>query len=444
MPLGVKIFNLSVNVRNLSRNKNAKRTHPRRSWVARTIDELSRKHDVVFVISTGNILPIDVRDFHSNGKPYPAYFADEDACILDPGQAALAISVGSAAPTTLAEGQVARARAIALQGHASPFTRCGPGIRKETKPELTDYGGNYLIDEEGGQVRANRGLGMAVATHQLTPALRHDSGTSLSAPRTTHKLALVSRDLRALGIEPSGDLLKAFLVNSARYAIGGDELADFRTAVGTNHWLNVLGYGMPDDVRATYCDQHEVILFYQGTIEPDTIAFLDIPIPTNLSEGGREIKRLTVTVSYSPKVQRWGLEKYLGTALKWRVFRGDVPRDDVIGAMSASDDEESDQTSAADAEKQPEGPNDLSFALGIKKRSRGAIQHDVAEWNVHKPEFSAHNYTLAVAAYEKWGRSNPPAVRFAVVVRIEETSQSAKIYNEVKNALIALEVRATA
>jgi hypothetical protein len=387
-----------------------------------------------------------VREFHSTGKPYPAYFADEDACILDPGQAALAISVGSAAPTTLAEGQVARARAIALQGHASPFTRCGPGIRKEIKPELTDYGGNYLIDEEGGQVRSNRGLGMAVATHQLTPALRHDSGTSLSAPRTTHKLALVLRDLRVLGIEPSADLLKAFLVNSARYAIGDEELADFRTAVGANQWLNVLGYGMPDDVRATYCDQHAVILFYQGTIEPDTIAFLDIPIPENLREGGREIKRLTVTVAYSPEVQRWGLERYLGTALKWRVFRGDVSRDEVITAMSTSEDEESDQPppAAAGAEEQPEGPNDLSFALGITKRSRGAIQHDVAEWNVHKPECSAHNYTLAVAAYEKWGRSNPPAVSFAVVVRIEETSQSAEIYNEVKNALIALEVRATA
>jgi hypothetical protein len=205
-PLGVRLFNLSVNIRNLSWNKNAKRTHPRRSWVARTIDELARKHDVVFIISTGNIAPIDVRAFQEDGKPYPAYFADEEACILDPGQAALAVTVGSIAPTTLAEGQVARARAIALRDYASPFTRCGPGIRKETKPDLIDYGGNYLVDEEGGQVRVNRALGVAVATHQLTPALRYDSGTSLAAPRAAHKLALILADLRALNIEPSADL----------------------------------------------------------------------------------------------------------------------------------------------------------------------------------------------------------------------------------------------
>ena len=193
-------------------------------------------------------LPIDVREFHRNGLPYPTYFGDDDASILDPGQAALSLSIGSVAPTTLADGQVARARAIALQDHASPFTRCGPGIRREIKPELIDYGGNYLIEEEGGQVRSNRSLGLAVATHQLTPALCHDSGTSFAAPRTSHKLALVLDDLRKLDIEPTADLLKAFLVNSARYPLDGGDLADFRTAVGERHWLNVLGYGMPDDV----------------------------------------------------------------------------------------------------------------------------------------------------------------------------------------------------
>ena len=77
-------------------------------------------------------------------------------------------------------------------------------------------------------------------------------------------------------------------------------------------------------------------------------------------------------------------------------------------------------------------PSELSFDLGITKRSRGTIQHDVAKWNLHKPEFSAHNYTLAIAAYEKWQRANPAEVPFAVVVRIEETSQSAEIYEEVE------------
>ena len=443
-PLGVKIFNLSVNIRNLSWNKNAKRTHPRRSWVARTIDELARKHDVVIIVSTGNIPPIDIREFQNDGQPYPTYFANEEACILDPGQAALAVTIGSIAPTTLAEGQVARATAIAMREQASPFTRCGPGIRKETKPDLIDYGGNYLRDDEGGQIRPNRALGVAVATHQLTPALRYDSGTSFAAPRAAHKLALILGDLKTLGIAPSASLLKAFLVNSARCRISGEELDEFQTAVGADQWRNVLGYGMADDVRATECDAHSVVLFYQGAIKPDTITFFDVPVPTNLREAGREIKRLTVTVSYGPEVQRWGLERYLGTALKWRMFRGNIPRDEVVLAMSASDEDDNGGGDGAAAVAVDEAgvPKELGFELGINRRSRGSIQHDVAQWNLHKPEFSANNYTLAIAAYEKWGRANPPDVAFAVVVRLEETSQNAEIYDEVRNALIALQVRA--
>jgi hypothetical protein len=300
-----------------------------------------------------------------------------------------------------------------------------------------------LIEEEGGQVRANRSLGMTVASHQLTPALRYESGTSFAAPRTTHKLALVLSDLRALGIEPSADLLKAFLVNSAQYPIAEDARENFKSAVGAGHWQNVLGYGMANEARATYCDPHSAVMFYQGTIEPDTIAFLNVPIPTNLSDGGREIKRLTVTVAYSPEVQRWGLERYMGAALKWRVFRGDVPPDDVIAAMSSLEEDEAEAPAAGAAGpiEAPEGPNDLKFELGITRRSRGAIQHDIAEWNVHKPEYSAHHYTLAVAAYKKWDSKVAP-VPFAAVVRIEETSQTAEIYSEVRNSLIELRIQA--
>jgi hypothetical protein len=143
---------------------------------------------------------------------------------------------------------------------------------------------------------------------------------------------------------------------------------------------------MPDDVRSTYCDAHSVVMFYQRTIDPDTIAFLNVPIPTNLSEGGREVKRLTVTVCSTPEVQRWGLDRYLATALKWKVFRGDVDPGEVIAAMSVPEEDEIEQPAAAASApfEEPDAPGQLKFGLGITKRSRGAVQHDVAEWNVHK------------------------------------------------------------
>ena len=432
-PLGVKIFNLSVNVRNRLWNQDAKRTVPRRSWIARKIDHLSREKDIVFVVSTGNIPALDIRHLIQDGHAYPAYLSSEEAAILDPAQAALALTVGSIAPTTLAVGPVVgRARAIAEQGYPSPFTRCGPGVRRDIKPELVDYGGNYLLDEEGGQVRPNTGVSVAMASNKLTPAVVYDAGTSFAAPRVAHKLARVQRDLQSLGINATAALLKAVAVNSATQTLDPTELQSLSSSLtgnGKPH-LNILGYGMPDADRATDCDAHSVVLYYQGELTPDHIAYLEVPVPANL-ENSTGAKRLTVTVVHQPEVQRWGLEQYLGTVLKWRMFRGDTSRDEVTGAMSLSDDDEADQ---------PDLPHELPFNLGIQQRSRGTVQHDITEWKNHKATYSSNHYTLAIAAYEKWGRTNPPPIPFAVVVRLEDTARSAEIYSQVKNALISLEI----
>lgn len=427
-PLGIKIFNLSVNDRRQSWNKDSKRTYAKSSWVARTIDQLSREHDVVFVVSTGNILSNDIRHFYRDGKEFPQYLCEGDACILDPGQAALALTVGSIAPSTQAEGSP-HARAIALRDEASPFTRCGPGIRKDIKPEVVDYGGNLLIEEQGPIVRPNRGLSLFVASNQLTPAISFDAGTSLAAPRVAHKMALVLKDLQDLGIQPSASLLKAFVVNSSKSPTVDEE---HKQLIGNAHWHNVAGHGVADDVRATLCDPYSVVLYYQGELLRNKICFLDIPVPAKLHETARTAaKRLTVTVVYAPEVQPKGLGQYLGTGLEWRMYRGNVSQEDIIASMSAPDEE----AAPEDVVEENEDLNELKFDLGVTRRSRGTIQHAVSTWHVHKPEYSEHAYTLAITANEKWQRKNPPPVKFAVVVRLEEAGQSTEIYSLVQAAV---------
>lgn len=446
-PLGVKIFNLSVGILNQKWNDSSKRTVPRRSWIARTIDKLCREHDVLFVISTGNILTLDVRGFHEIGEQYPRYFLHEEASILDPSQSSLALTVGSVAPTTMASGNVATAMAIAEKNFPSPFTRTGPGINKEIKPDLVDFGGNYLIDTSG-QVRTNAGTNVFTASHQLTPAVSHDSGTSFATPRVTHKIAHILEELQTLEIEVSAPLLKAFAVNSASYNFLGDELKTFVESIDTakdKSWLNILGYGMPDYSRATSCNAHSAILWFQGEISPDTVIFFDIPVPACLADSGRAIKRLTVTVVHAPKVQRWGLERYLGTTLKWRMFRGNVSRDDIINTMSLEENEEIDNDEiiasipVEDEDEDEETttatkPKELeNFKLGINRRSRGTVQHDVYEWSLHREEYSSNCYTLAVAAYGKWNKKD--ADPLAIVIRIEDTTGTVPVYTEVRTLL---------
>lgn len=442
VPLGVRIFNLSVNVINRKWNKEAKRTVPRRSWIARTIDRLSREKDVVFVVSTGNIPTHEVREYIENGKAYPEYFGDENAKIFDPGQAALALTAGALAPSTLAVGPAGAATAIAGRNQPAPFTRCGPGINGEIKPEVVDFGGNYLYDPEGTIVRSNPGTDVVMASHQLSPAIAHDSGTSYSAPRIAHKLALVLADLESLELgRVYAPLVKAFLLNSSNWERIGEEFEDFveaLDAIKPKHWINVVGYGIPDHNLATYCDAHSALLFYQGELTPNTVAYFDVPVPAALATADFGTKRLTVTVVHSPEVQRWGLERYLGTTLKWRLFRGDVSREDVIASMSIEEGEDDNGSEV------PERPGELKGKIGIRLRSRGTTQHDIIEWSRHQQDYSADNYTLAVAAYEKWARARPSLVPYAVVVRLEDTTQSTDVYSEVSNILAQIEVRARA
>ncbi len=435
-PLGVKIFNLSANITNRHWNLEAKRRVPRKSWVARKIDRLSREHDVVFVVSTGNLETRHVRWYLEDSKDFPGYLLEDDSRILDPGHAALAISVGGLAATTRLSGGVGNTAAIAREYQPSPFTRSGPGMNREIKPELVEFAGNYARDIGTETVRLNPALGVLMASHQESPALQTDAGTSFAAPRVAHHAALILHGLQALDIEVSASLLKAFLVNSANYEERGDNLKtikDSLNAIKINSWRNVLGYGKPNHVRALDCDPYSVVLFYQGELAAKHVGFFEVPIPASLSGNTGKI-RVTLTVCYSPEVQRWGLERYLGTTFQWRMFRGDVDQNVVIAAM-AQDSADSDAAMESETDVPIEMPQELRFNIGVQQRSRGTVQHDIFEWDEHLEDFSRGHYTLAVAAIERWNRQNPPSIPYAVVVRIEDLSRSVEIYTEIRAAV---------
>jgi len=437
VPLGVRIFNLSLSIINRHWNEEQKRTVPRKSWIARKIDELSRKHDVIFVVCTGNITLESVNNAVADGLEYPQYFNDDYAAIFDPAQAALALSVGALSRSTKVVGRSTHLTAVASDRHPAPFTRKGPGMDKEIKPELVEYGGNYVQDTGTKHITTNPGTDVFVASHQLTPALTHGSGTSFSAPRVSHRLALILQDLKEIGLtKPSSALLKALLVNSTSKP---KELNDFE-----NDWEQHLpkkekficrqlyGYGLPDEVRATYCDNHSVVLYFDGHIKVDKVAIFKIPIPVSLSNTKRNNKRITITTCHLPEIQRWGVERYLGSTIKWRLFRGDANQDAILNKMARDDDvnnldEHGNSNSTDDKEIT------TLFHFKLSERSKGCIQHDFYDWKIHKPGYSDNHYTLAVAAYSKWQRRKQEPVPLAVVVRIEDESRSAPIYTEIQS-----------
>jgi hypothetical protein len=425
-PRGVRIFVLSFNIVGHIWSRAAQRLVPRNSWVARTIDQLSREHDVVFVAITGNILAADVQEL-SSVSAYPEYLRSPLAKLLDPGPATLAVTVGSIAQSERVV--VAPGTPIARENQPSPFTRTGPGFANSIKPDFVERGGNLVRDPLLG-VCHNSGTNIIMASGQLTPPLQHANGTSYAAPRVGNQLAAIIRDLRSIVAQPTASLLRAFLAISAKIPPDVEFLSVDET-------LYAMGYGLPDATRATECAGNSVVLFYQGELSVDQVALFRLPVPVEIRESGRELKRITLAVAAAPPVQAWGVAEYLGAQLKFRLFRGDKNVDEIV-TMMQRDEEEENVVSSTQVKALP-------GVLGVRRRSVGTLQRDVFEWRDHEPGFSTDDYVLALSlSAASWCKAEPTNVPIGIAVRIEDTSGSCQqLYARVRARVLA-RVRAQA
>ncbi len=318
-PLGIKVFVLAFQIIGHVWGEATRRTIARSAWVARTIDQLSRLHDVVFVTITGNISPTDIADLLGEAD-YPEYLIRPLAKLHDPGQAALAITVGSVAHTaTIA---VAPMLPIALESQPSPFTRSGPGFGDSIKPDVIERGGNLVRDPQSGAVSSNLATDILMASNALTPPMQRAHGTSFAAPRVAHRLALIARDLRAIGANATNPLLRALLVASA------DRPADSEMLDPQGN-CELIGHGLPDATRLTDRSGNSVLLYWNGELPADSTALFNLYLPAELRSAGRGRKRIVVCVASQPTVQQWGVEEYVGVSMKFRLFRGDENIDQI-------------------------------------------------------------------------------------------------------------------
>jgi len=174
-----------LRVINLSINRNGPADGLLVAELTATLDQLIRELDVVVVVSTGNR-----QQTPSNGwlAGYPGYLLDEDAAVAEPGDAALAVTVGGLAKRDVPGGRQAQSLvAIAPAGAASPFTRSGP-TRGHTsagtlKPEFTHHGGNWAHDHQLGSLHPHDpGIAVITAIPRPEPA----SSAWTPAPATPH------------------------------------------------------------------------------------------------------------------------------------------------------------------------------------------------------------------------------------------------------------------
>ncbi|MFO1447484.1 MAG: S8 family peptidase [Opitutaceae bacterium] len=414
-PLGVRIYVLAFQILGHIWSKATRRIVPRNAWLARTIDQLSREFDVVFVTITGNVSPQDIRDLLQE-KRHPHYLTLPLAKIHDPGQAALAVTCGSIAHS--ATVITAPHTPIALVDHPSPFSRSGPGFGDSIKPDFVERGGNLVHDTQLGVVLSNAGTNVLMASGRVTPALQNNNGTSFAAPRVAHHLSLISRDLKSAGIAASAPLLRAFLACSSDLP---PEIPD----VSSDDHRTLVGHGLPNGFTATDCQNHSVLLYWQGRVDADCNVIFRIHVPSGLSTSGRGPKRIVVAVASAPPVQPWGVEEYLGAEMKFRLFRGDRSYADIEKSLQLEEGEANLASKIAN--------DDMQGDPGITARSTGTLQRAVFAWHDHDPAYSADDYTLAISLSDASWIKPDTLVPLAVTVRLEDrTSRYQQLYARVR------------
>lgn len=358
-PRHTRIFNHSINADAHCRIRHMS------AWAAE-IDLLSNAYDILIIQSTGNIPTsgtnpfIGIKDHLNAGREYPLYLTEASTRIANPGQSLQALTVGSVCygafedPDWRTFGQEI--------GQPSAFSRSGPGIWNIIKPELVEFGGDDLrsynspVDVQAGG-RIPEACPELVRSTMVPPGPafdRDETGTSFAAPKVTR---IVAQLQRLLPDQPTL-LYRALVVQSARWPDWAETLLtqlrnpDLQESAQRQELLNktsqvirYIGYGLPDETRATGNIDHRATFITSGEIpiRARECHVYQVPIPQELRRQADEFDiRVDVTLSYTaqPRRTRRNLRRYLSTWVDWKSSKlGEGINDFRVRAMK---DEESD------------------------------------------------------------------------------------------------------
>lgn len=435
--LGCRIFNLSLG----NSNSPYDGTHVR--GLAYILDVLARKHNILFIVSTGNFSgsndpPVPVNSWRDE---YPEYLLGEQSVLIDPAPALNVLTVGSTARhnATYDSQRYPEVHQLspASEGQPSPFTRHGPSVKGAMKPELVAHGGNLAcpMNFQNQQWKAEmRGLGVLTMNHEFqgNTLYKEISGTSFAAPYVTH---LAGRLLNEYP-DSSANLLRAMLVNHASLS---DEVSTafpqkmrdaFKEAHKRDAPREVAGYGKVNEGDLFRSSDHCVVLMCEETIEKDTCQFYELPLPSSYLRKTKGLRELTVTLAYSPAVRTTRLD-YIATQLSYRLVKG-ASLDEVQASFNKT------KQGEAESRNDDAAPN---REITAQQRGRGTVQS--SKWRFKRRNPNEKWFVVVTRQDRDW---NHPDVLdsepYALVVTVaDRENEQAKLYAEVQ-AMISVQLRA--
>ncbi len=420
------------------------RTRYMSAWSA-TIDELTYQNDILFVVAAGNLLlepdpeynpvtRLTIKEHLQNQKLYPEYLLEDSCRIANPAQSFQALTVGSVASDYYNNPPL---NSLAEKDQPSAFSCSGLGIWETIKPEVVEYGGDVVTDNNNipsltypnavcpELVRSTLNGGDAVAADKI--------GTSFATPKVTHILARLATEFP----QESCLLYRALVVQSAR-------LPEWTKQSDVNlfHAIRTIGYGIPNLDRALGNTENRITLITQGDrkIKARQAHVYQVQLPKELRSQGDELEiLLEITLSYKaqPRRTRRNRRRYLSTWLDWDCSkRGEDPDYFLNRILKEYDAPE-------DAEK---GERIFTWTLGKQKnhktikeisRSAGTLQKD---WTIVKSYELREAFCIAVVGHEGWNNDPDASVPYSLVVSFEAINPNIPIYSAIVQAETKVEL----
>ncbi|WP_342755909.1 S8 family peptidase [Kineothrix sedimenti] len=393
---------------------------------ASEIDMQSYENDILFIQAAGNIPHMNIRQFLDEGIEYPKYFFDDRSRIANPAQSLQALTVGA---ISLVSYEDEDQQSIANINEPSAFTRIGSGIWNSVKPDVVEWGGDWIKSKEGNRLSlVPEVCPELLRTSPEGPAYDRDTiGTSFSTP----KVSFMAAEIQKLFPKSPALLYRALIAQSAELPISnGRKFGDVKDIV------RLVGYGFPNLVKATRNDEYRVTLITEELFEiyEGQAHIFKVPIPKELAEIGDDYKiKLSVTLSYAakPRNTRRTHSRYLSTWLDWRCSK-------------KGEDSQAFSKRIFETDATVDDDGNFEWFIGERRdwgrakdftRSFNTLQKD---WAIIRSNELTEAFCVAVRGRKGWD-SNIPA-KYVLVVTFEAIEEDIEIYEPIRN-LIEIELQ---
>lgn len=412
------------------------------TW-ASAIDYLTWQKDLLFIVAAGN-LPIDnrvgntrlsIKDHYLASRSYPDYLLEDSCRIANPAQSLQALTVGSISPHYYHEPPWC---SISEKDKPSAFTCSGFGIWDTIKPDVVEYGGDLVKDENippNFTYPKNVCPELVRSTLNGGPAIASDViGTSFPTGTVSHLIACVEAKFP----DENCLLYRALIVQSARWPEWA--IADREKKLQV---IRLIGYGLPNLERALGNTPNRITLITQGEkkLKARQAHIYEVKLPKQLRSQGEELEILVeITLSYKaqPRRTRRNRRKYLSTWLDWDCSKKGENPENFLARILKEYDVSEDTEKSEGLFKWTIGKDKNQGIIKNVSRSSGTIQKD---WTIVKSYELREAFSIAVVGHEGWNNDPDSYAPYSLVVSFEAINVDIPIYSAMVEAQVEIELK---